>query len=75
MTSLASAHVGHAEIVCTVDALGRYQKGETLLVARSGQNNATFSVTVDHAGRQWIGKTDENPPIPGTTYPIIGRLH
>jgi hypothetical protein len=67
---------GIAEVVCTVNAVGpRFVAGETLLLARDGTITTKYAVTIAEDGRQWIGRTEEAPPISGKKYPIVGMMH
>lgn len=67
---------GVAEVVCTVNAVGpRFVAGETLLLARDRTIPTKYAVTIGHDGRQWIGKTEEEPPISGEKYPIVGMMN
>ncbi|WP_417733118.1 hypothetical protein [Rosistilla oblonga] len=67
---------GIAEVVCAINAIGpRYRKGETLLLARDRTIQTRYAVTIADDGKQWIGRTEETPPITGTKYPIVGMMN
>lgn len=67
---------GIAEVVCTVNAVGpRFVAGETLLLARDNTITTKYAVTIAEDGSQWIGKTEETPPISGKKYPIVGMMN
>ncbi|PKR56336.1 hypothetical protein [Thalassospira lohafexi] len=67
---------GIAEVVCATNAVGpRFVAGETLLLARDRTIQTKYAVTITQDGRQWIGRSEEEPPIIGTKYPIVGMMH